>query len=383
MLFHHRSAIAFTFSFLAISAASCGPAAKTEDSKTQTVVGRGGVLFDSRIQIVNALTDAIEGSACIYLAEYESSFVPKLDYSQPLTQEQTEFLQRVELDSQPVNKHPVSILALDESLSQKDAERKLRGIISVPVGLSITYFGLLPLFIAVAWTGSAAALLHPVMLPYFAGTFGGLGILNQASRDLSNRNQGIRVDNAAFTNASPARIANLGVTMAFVNSARNLTPSSGRLCPRNLTAESVQPFANDIQQKFSAISDGDRAELSANALKALRNSGGCHFSAKSGNETIVYHAVRKGAEDKILNLTVYKIEHNKTLSKVAQSDMNLQLGSDGESGMKFISESHLGSMAVWVSPQSDGTPAHAKISHKLPSGEYADNRPFIEGTCKL
>lgn len=383
MLFRTRRSLVVSLATLAILSASCGKDVESSNSELQTVIGRGGAFFDKRVQFINALLDPVGGNVCVYFAEYETGLVPKFEDRQSLTPEQSAFLSRVERESVPVTLYPVSIADLEYNLAMKDTERKLRGIISVPVGLSLAYLGLLPMFIAVAWTGSAAALLHPFILPYLTGALGGFGILNQATRDLSYRNQGIRVDNAVFNKGGSPRRANLGVTMAFVNSAQSLPPASLTMCPRNLTSDAVQPYALDLQNKYLSLKDKDRSSLASTALNQLRQSKGCHFSANNGNETTVYHAEQNDADGKMLHLSIYKIGANQSMSRIAGEDMKLQLSSDAGSGAKYISDSGNGSIAIWLSEMPNGSAVGAKLAHKLVSGEYADHRSFVSGTCNL
>ena len=49
-----RASAALSVTLLSTVIASCGAETKT-DSKLNTVVGRGGALFDKRVQVINAL----------------------------------------------------------------------------------------------------------------------------------------------------------------------------------------------------------------------------------------------------------------------------------------------------------------------------------------
>jgi hypothetical protein len=144
----------------------------------------------------------------------------------------------------------------------------------------------------------------------------------------------------------------------------------------------MQPFALHVQSDYLQLNEKERTEIAKNALTKLRNSSGCHFSARSNNESFIYHAVLGEQKDQ-LTLSAYRVIERKFLDLIFEQDLSLQLSSDSGQGRKYVSDSKEGSIAIWTSQQDERTVGEAKLSHKLSSGAYAGNRPFVSGTCRL
>jgi hypothetical protein len=361
---------------------ACGHDSTPHESEVKTIVGNGGAFFDKRVQIINSINNPLNNTTCIYISQFKSNEVPHFDSKEPLTQEQSAFLANVEKSSRPVTPYPISIAELEQSLSQKDSLRLLRGIISIPLGLVAAYAGFGLPFAFSAFSGSALYFFHPLAWPFLAGGTGGLFSLNQATRDLNPKNYGIRAEDMQHRNGLPPKSVNLGVTLAITNAAKSLKSVSQTACPRDLTATEMQPFALRVQSDYLQLNEDEKTVIANNSLKKLRNSSGCHFSARNGNERIVYHA-QVGEQKDVLTLAAYVVVEKKSLDLLFEQNLTLQLSSDSGQGRKYVSDSKEGSIAIWTSQKDERTVGEAKLSHKLSSGAYAGNRPFVSGTCRL
>jgi len=377
-----KSCSALSLLCLAFLFSGCGAHSAQSESQVQTIVGSGGAFFDKRVQIINSINNPLNNTTCIYMSQFKRNEVPYFDSKEPLTQDQSAFLANVEKSSRPITPYPISITELEQSLSQKDSLRLLRGLISIPLGLVAAYAGFGIPFAFSAFAGSSLYFFHPLVLPYLAGGVGGLFSLNQATRDLNPKNFGVSADDMQHRNGLPPKSVNLGVTLAIANAAKSLKGVSSIACPLDLTATEMQPFALRVQSDYLQLNENEKTEIAKNALTKLRNSSGCHFLARSNNESFIYHAVLGEQKDQ-LTLSAYRVIERKFLDLIFEQDLSLQLSSDSGQGRKYVSDSKEGSIAIWTSQQDERTAGEAKLSHKLSSGAYAGNRPFVSGTCRL
>lgn len=378
-----RTSVVLSFSLLSVALVSCG-SRQSSESETKTVVGRGGALFDKRVQVINALPNLLEGTTCLYISQYDKSKVPLFSGKEALNSGQKEFLKQAERDARPVTSYPVSMAELDRGLAQKDVERRMRGILLIPTGIFSAYFGFGILAVAAEWSGLGLGIFaNPLAFPFLLAGVGGIGLINQATRDLNSKNNGLRVVDATANSTSAPSSANLGVTLAYINVAKSLPAASNQPCPSNLTSESLQPYFNSIQEQYNALSESERSARANDALAGLINSEGCHFSASVGDEKLVYQAIPMRADSSSVRLQTYQLKPSKGMQLISDEELSLQMKSDAKVGSKYIVDNERGSIAIWLSSESNGKPVAAKLAHKLPSGEYVGNQTHIEGSCKL
>lgn len=378
-----RNWAALSFSLLSLFLASCGSKSST-DAELNTIVGRGGAFFDRRVQVINALPNLANGTACVYVSEFDKSKAPLFSSESALSNEQRDFLLKAERDARPITLYPVSIADLDRGLAQKDVERRSRGILLIPTGIVTAYLGFLPLAIGVAWSGSFGAVFsNPLAYPYVLGVLGGFGLVNQAMRDLNSKNYGLRLSDAAVNSSAAPSRSNLGVTIAFTNVAKSLPAASNQACPANLTAEAVQPFFQSMMNDYKSLSDSDRSKAQSDALAQLKNTDGCHFLADLGEDKLVYQANPSASDASTVRLQTFKLNAALGAQLLSDEELKLQLKSDAGAGSKYISDNERGSIAIWLSQESNGKVVAAKLAHKLPSGAYVGNQAQLSGTCKL
>lgn len=373
-----------SLSLLMVTLTSCG-FRSDNDSSPNTVVGRGGVLFDNRVQVLNALPNLADGTTCLYLSEFDKTNSPVFGTGDALTSEQQNFLEKAEAAARPVTNYPVSIDLLDRGLAAKDATRAIRGLLLVPAGLVAAYLGFVPLALAVFLSGATVGTVLSAWqaYPFIAGMLGGFGLLNQTTRDLKPRNFGLRLHDAILNNSETPSRANLGVTQAFINVAKSLPPASQLSCPENLTAQHVKPYFNNISEQYNNLSDFDRSDAAQAALTKVKNERGCHFSAVSGDSRLVYSAFPLNADVPSLLLQTYVLKQGIGAQLIAEERLSLQMKSDAGQGSKFVADNERGSIALWITGEAEAKPVTAKLAHKLQSGEYIANQPSIEGTCNL
>ncbi|MEN9810681.1 MAG: hypothetical protein RLZZ488_2248 [Pseudomonadota bacterium] len=380
--FSRQSAV-LSVSLLSAALVSCG-SKSTSESETKTVVGRGGALFDKRVQVINALPNLLEGTTCLYVSQHDKSKAPLFSGKDALSSDQQQFLRQAERDARPVTSYPVSMVELDRGLAQKDVERRMRGILLIPTGIFSAYFGFGILAVAAEWSGLGLGIFaNPLAYPYLIAGIGGISLINQATRDLSSKNNGLRVVDATANSSAAPSSANLGVTLAYMNVAKSLPAASQRPCPNNLTAESLQPYVQSIQQQYNALSKTERSARSNDAMATLKNLEGCHFSARVGDEQLVYQATPVGTESSTIRLQTYQVKPNVGMQLISDEELKLQMKSDADAGSKYISDNERGSIAIWFSSVSNGKPTAAKLAHKLASGEYVGKQTHIDGSCKL
>lgn len=374
----------------------------TQKSEVATVVGRGGAMWDGRVQFINALPNPKDKTTCLYLSEYSKKTAPQYDPSLPLNKEQLAFLEKVKRDATPLTTFPVSSQALDEGLAKKENQRRVRGGINNALGALTSFFGFgsLVLMFAVmtgpiapgAFVGGMTALqaletmfganiFGAFAYPFLIGGAGGVGLLTQASRDFSAKNQNVRANEAA----TGLTATNLNVTLAFADVAKTLPAASQIACPKNLSDESVSPFTDSIKRHMGEYNFGDFASMASEANDRIKNSAGCSFFAEINGERLSYSATPRATTDgrKSLDVSIYVIERNGALRLFGETILDEQLKTDAGAGVKYVSNSNLGSMAIWLNNAQSEQIVSAKIAHRLPSGEYLGNVGHIEGTCKL
>ena len=384
----------FSVSFLGLSTAvsACG-SNPSSDSEMKTVVGRGGAFFDRRVQVINALPDPLSQTTCLYLSEFRNDQARALQGSGSMTQEQRDFLALAEREAKPVTLYPVSIAALDYGLSEKETLRRLRGALSVPLGIASSFLGfgivaaaMSPLCPGCFWGGMTLGqvLTNPLGLSFLGMGLGGFGLLGQAARDLNPRNQGIGVQDALADSSVDATQSNLGVTLAFVHVAQALPAASKTSCPANLAAESLQPYFESLIERHGAMSDVARQKLSSSAETQLKSSQGCYFSIDSGLEKIVYRATSLNQNNEAYRVQTYSVKGVRAAELISDEELILQMSSDGDSGRKYIADNERGSMALWISERSViGKTLSAKLAHKMSNGQFASGKAQITGQCQL
>jgi len=377
-----RNPAALSFSLLSLFLASCGSKSST-DAELNTIVGRGGAFFDRRVQVINALPNLANGTACVYVSEFDKSKAPLFSGESALSKDQRDFLLKAERDARPLTLYPVSIADLDRGLAQKDVVRGLRGLLLIPTGIVTAYHGLVALGFSASEFGLGAFFSNPMTYPFLFGMLGGFGLLNQATRDLNPKNYGLRLSNATVNSSAAPSRSNLGVTIAFQNVAKSLPAASNQACPANLTAEAVQPFFQTVMNDYRSLSDSDLSKIRSDALAQLKNTDGCHFLADLGEDKLVYQATPSASDASTVRLQTFKLNAALGAQLLADEELKLQLKSDTGAGRKYISDNERGSIAIWLSQESNGKVVAAKLAHKLPSGAYVGNQTQLSGTCKL
>jgi len=377
--------------FMSLGIFSCGTKS-ADESHTNTIVGRGGAFFDRRVQVINALPNTLDRTTCLYLSEYRSKDVPKFSKDSALNAEQTAFLQKAEREAKPMTPYPVSVDALDKGLAEKEILRRLRGGILIPLGVGAGFIGFGVIAVALAplcptcfWGGMTIGqvLTNPFAQPFIGLGLGGLGLLDQASRDLASKNKDVRSDDAVADATKQPENTNLGVTLAFMNLAQSLPAASSQRCPANLTKEEVIPFAQIAVERFVALRESDQLKKVEDAKQALETAQGCHFSVAVDDGKIIYQAVPLSHDLSSIRLQTYSIRRAAGARLIADEELKLQLKSDAGGFRKYIAENDRGSIALWISPVDNGGSAAAKLSHRLPSGEYAGQQSQIGGKCRL
>lgn len=141
----------------------------------------------------------------------------------------------------------------------------------------------------------------------------------------------------------------------------------------------------DVQKQMGEFTFSDFSAMESKARSRAIYSDGCTFTADIKGEKLSYQATPRltSSTKRALDVSVYVLEKNGALRLLGDTILEEQLKSDAGAGIKFASDSNLGSLAIWIDPTQPGEILSAKIAHKLPSGEFLGNLGQIEGTCKL
>lgn len=361
-------------------------AQKESESQTQTLVGAGGVWGDQRVQVINSLISVKDDTACLYVSEYSREQAAKFSKNETtLDDTQKDFLARVQAASYPVTPSPISLSRLDGVLAVKEQLRATRGIFNLIVGSAGIYSGSVYGAIGVMFALSGFTGGLSFAFPYLTGAILSFGLAGQGIRDLARGNQGIRTAHADSTLTTPPTVTNLGVTMAFINAAKELPAASTERCPANLTAEATAPFLKKNSLSDIAQAQDDAKNFTDRVLSRLRENQGCTFTGRLADAQMLYHAVPRssGTNGRSIDITVSKINEREGIkfSSTTLTATQQFKDSDGHSGAKFISDSELGSLALWISDVSIDGIAKAKIAHRSADGAYLNDASSVEGEC--
>lgn len=379
----------------------CGDRQDEAVSALQTVVGRGGAFWDRRVQFINAIPNPKDESLCLYLTEYNKKTAPHYDGSAPLSEDQLQFLEKAKKEARLLTEFPVSAAALDAELGRKENLRRVRGGFNNALGAMASFFGVssLVLMFAVltgpiapgAFLGGMSALkalgtmfgfniLGAISYPLALGTAGGVGLLSQASRDLTPKNSGVRSEQAAKGLSS----TNLNVTLAFANVAKTLPPVSSLACPRTMETGTVESYLNDVEAKSGAFQIEDFLQFELNTQLRKERSLGCSFTEKINGDTLYYQVTPQlfTTGRRAVSVAVHVLDQKGSQHLLGETLLPEQLSSDAGSGAKYAADTKLGSLAIWIDSNGSGI-VPAKIAHKLPSGEFLGRVSQVKGTCNL